>query len=161
MQIKIKLNGGTMPMKQHPEDAAFDLFVPNDFDLQPGRQVVDLKFSLEIPVGYAATIQPRSGFSSKGMEVFCVETAFDGKRTEGMERLNADVVRGLIDSNYRGNVGVIINVPCHFSGKRTLVKGTRIAQMQIVPVPLVDLVEVDVLSETDRGEGGFGHTGTL
>lgn len=160
MEVKIKLNGGIMPIRQHDDDAAFDLFVPQNVDLQPGRQVVDLKFSLEIPKGYAATIQPRSGFSAKGMEVYCSMTEFDGRRTEGTERLNADVVRGLVDSGYRGNVGVIVNVPCHFTGKRTLVQGTRIAQMQIVPVPVVTLKEVEELSETDRGDGGFGSTGT-
>lgn len=160
MEVKIKLNGGIMPRKQHENDAAFDLYVPEDVMLIPGRQVVDLKFSMEIPKGYAATIQPRSGFSSKGMEVYCSVTDFDGRRTEGMERLNADVIRGLIDEGYRGNVGVIINVSCHFQGIRKLIKGTRVAQMQIVPVPVVTLVEVDALSETDRGEGGFGHTGT-
>ena len=160
MNVKIKLNGGIMPMKQHAEDAAFDLFVPEDVTLQPGRQVVDLKFSIEIPKGWAATIQPRSGFSAKGMEVYCQQTEFDGRRIEGTERLNADVIRGLVDSNYRGNVGAIINVPCHFSGKRVLVKGTRIAQMQIVPVPDVTLLEVDTLSDTERGAGGFGSTGT-
>lgn len=146
-------------MRQHDDDAAFDLFIPNNVDLQPGRQVVDLKFSLEIPKGYAATIQPRSGFSAKGMEVYCNMVEFDGRKTEGTERLNADVIRGLVDSGYRGSVGVIVNVPCHFYGKRTLVQGTRIAQMQIVPVPVVTLKEVEELSETDRGEGGFGSTG--
>jgi dUTP pyrophosphatase len=159
MEVKIKLNGGIMPMRQHEDDAAFDLFVPLNIDLQPGRQVVDLKFSLELPRGYAATIQPRSGFSAKGMEVYCSMTELDGRRTEGTERLNADVVRGLIDAGYRGSVGVIVNVSCHFIGRRTLMQGTRIAQMQIVPVPVVTLKEVDELSETDRGEGGFGSSG--
>ena len=143
-----------MPKKAHPSDAAFDLYVPEDVELKFGRNVIDMGFALEIPVGYAATIQPRSGFSAKGMEVDC-----GGDAT----RIEADVVRGLIDANYRGNVGVIVNYH-RLVGKTwnwVIKKGTRIAQMQIVPVPVVDLVEVDVLSETDRGEGGFGHTGTL
>ena len=152
MQVKIKLNGGIMPKKAHPSDAAFDLYVPEDVKIGLGRKVIDMGFSLDIPEGYAATIQPRSGFSAKGMEV-----EGDGK----MIRINADVVRGLIDSHYRGNVGVIVNYP-RLEGKAfeiTLKKGTRIAQMQIVEVPQVDLVEVDELSDTDRGEGGFGSTG--
>lgn len=164
MKVKIKLNGGIMPKKAHEGDAAFDLYVPEDIVLQHGRQIIDLKFSIELPIGYAATIQPRSGFSSKGIEV---EEHFD-PFGEGADintvRVDGDVLRGLVDSGYRGNVGVILNIHslgaiynedyCHI-----LKKGTRIAQMQIVEVPKVKLVEVDELSDTDRGEGGFGHTG--
>lgn len=143
-----------MPKKQHDGDAAFDLYVPEDVELKLGRNVVDMGFSLELPRGYAATIQPRSGFSAKGMEVECCGE---------MIRIPADVVRGLVDSNYRGSVGVIINYPRGF-GKQwnwVLKKGTRVAQMQIVEVPDVELVEVDELSGSDRGNGGFGSTGSI
>jgi dUTP pyrophosphatase len=161
--VKIKLNGGMMPQKQHEGDAAFDVFVPEDVILRHGRQIIDLKFSIELPIGYAATIQPRSGFSSKGIEV---EEYFDpfgqGADVDNV-RIDGDVLRGLVDSGYRGNVGVILNI--HSLGGynedyyHILKKGTRIAQMQIVEVPQVALIEVDELSDTDRGEGGFGHTG--
>lgn len=153
-EVKIKLAGGIMPRKQHDGDAAFDLYVPEDVELKLGRNVVDMGFSLELPRGYAATIQPRSGFSAKGMEVEC-----GGE----MIRIPADVVRGLVDSNYRGSVGVIINYPRGFGRQWSWVlkKGTRVAQMQIVEVPEVELVEVDELSDTDRGNGGFGSTGSL
>lgn len=154
-----------MPKKVHPSDAAFDLYVPEDVVLQHGRQIINLKFSIELPIGYAATIQPRSGFSSKGIEV---EEYFDDPFGEGADintvRVDGDVLRGLVDSGYRGNVGVILNIHslgaiynedyCHI-----LKKGTRIAQMQIVEVPQVELVEVEVLSEADRGERGFGSSG--
>lgn len=153
MKVKIKLNGGMMPKKQHEDDAAFDLYVPEDVSLNLGRNVVDMKFSIELPRGYAATIQPRSGFSAKGMEVLCGDE---------MTRIPADVIRGLIDSNYRGNVGVIVNYPRAY-GKQfgwILKKGTRIAQMQIVEVPEIELIESEELSDTDRGESGFGSTGT-
>ena len=165
MEVKIKLNGGIMPKKAHPSDAAFDLYVPEDVVLRHGRQIIDLKFSIELPVGYAATIQPRSGFSSKGIEVEEHFNPFEGcEDTITMERINGDVLRGLVDSGYRGNVGVILNIVqmgCGYNEEyyHVLKKGTRIAQMQIVEVPQVDLIEVDELSETDRGEGGFGHTG--
>lgn len=154
-----------MPKKAHPSDAAFDLYVPEDVVLRHGRQIIDLKFSIELPVGYAATIQPRSGFSSKGIEVEEHFNLFEGcEDTITMERINGDVLRGLVDSGYRGNVGVILNIVqmgCGYNEEyyHVLKKGTRIAQMQIVEVPQVDLIEVDELSETDRGEGGFGHTG--
>lgn len=154
-----------MPKKAHPSDAAFDLYVPEDVVLQHGRQIIDLKFSIELPIGYAATIQPRSGFSSKGIEVeehFCL---FEGCEDDiSIVRINGDVLRGLVDSGYRGNVGVILNIVhmgCGYTDEyyHVLKKGTRIAQMQIVEVPQVELVEAEQLSDADRGEGGFGHTG--
>ena len=154
-----------MPKKAHPSDAAFDLYVPEDVVLQHGRQIIDLKFSIELPMGYAATIQPRSGFSSKGIEV---EEHFNPFGLEEdhitKERINRDVLRGLIDSGYRGSVKVILNIiqmGCGYNDEyyHVLKKGTRIAQMQIVEVPQIELVEAEELSETDRGEHGIGSTG--
>ena len=163
MNVKIKLNKGIMPKKAHPSDAAFDLYVPEDVVLQHGRQIIDLKFSIELPMGYAATIQPRSGFSAKGIEVEECFVLDDGSiRTESV-RVDGDVVRGLIDADYRGEVGVILHFMSLYSNNErlhyTIKKGTRIAQMQIVQVPQIELVEADDLSDTERGEGGFGSTG--
>ena len=162
-KVKIKLNGGIMPKKATDGAAAYDLYVPEDVVLKNGRQIVDLKFSLELPHGYAATIQPRSGFSAKGIEatkVF-VDGSFSADAESGV-RVNGDVIRGLVDEDYRGNVGVIIkaSIKSHPYEKMVVKKGTRIAQMQIIEVPQIELVEVDELTETDRGEGGFGSTGT-
>lgn len=150
-----------MPQKQHEGDAAFDLYVPEDTEIHSRRQVIDLKFGLELPKGYAATIQPRSGFSAKGMEVEVDRSKIDLPDID--YRLDADVIRGLVDENYRGNVGVIVRVHEPFTlGERLIIKkGTRIAQMQIVEVPQVELIEVEELSDTDRGEGGFGSTGAI
>ena len=143
-----------MPQKQHTGDAAFDLYVPRDTELKPGRQVLDLGFALELPHGFAATIQPRSGLSIKGMEVK------DKRGSDNILHIDADIIRGLVDECYRGHVGVIFkvfdtNASCYF-----IPKGTRIAQMQIVSVPDIELVESEELSETDRGQNGFGSTGT-
>ena len=151
-----------MPKKAHPSDAAFDLYVPEDVALKNGRQIIDMKFSLELPHGYAATIQPRSGFSAKGLEatkVF-IDGSFSADAESGV-RVDGDVIRGLVDEDYRGSVGVIVkaSIKGHPYEKMVIKKGTRIAQMQIVEVPQVELIEVEDLSETDRGEGGFGHTG--
>lgn len=150
-----------MPKKATEGAAAYDLYVPEDVVLTRGnRKVIDLKFSMEIPKGYAATIQPRSGFSAKGMEAEIFDTyPFDDEVTE-VRRIDADVVRGLIDSDYRGSVGVIIKINEQHDEIR-FKKDTRIAQMQIVEVPQVELIEVEELSDTDRGEGGFGSTGAI
>lgn len=165
MKVKIQLRGGILPTRATSGAAAYDLYVPEDVHLVNGRQVIDMKFGIELPQGYAATIQPRSGFSSKGIEVDEYFDPFGGGAEIETVRVEGDVLRGLIDADYRGNVGVILKVEhsgAFYSEEyyHILKKGTRIAQMQIVEVPQVELVEVDELSETDRGEGGFGHTGT-
>lgn len=162
MNINIRLEGGMLPQKAHPGDAAFDLYVPEDIELRYGRQVVDLMFSIEIPKGYAATIQPRSGCSVNGIEV--VWTYREGGKTVTVEKhkLDADVIRGLIDSNYRGHVGVILKVdelPFMEDTVWILKKGSRIAQMQIVPVPEVELVRAERLTPSERDVRGFGSTG--
>lgn len=163
--VKIKLNGGIMPQKATAGAAAYDLYIPEDVVLVHGRQIINLGFSMEIPQGYAATIQPRSGFSSKGIEVEEYLDPFGTGADVETTRIDGDVLRGLIDADYRGNVGVILNINRRgvmYSDKfyHILKKGTRIAQMQIVEVPQVELIEVDELSDTDRGEGGFGSTGS-
>ena len=164
MEVKIKLNGGIMPKKATDGAAAYDLYVPEDITLKQGRQIIDLKFSMEIPKGYAATIQPRSGFSSKGIEVEEHFDPFGVGPDITVERIDGDVLRGLIDADYRGNVGVILKIEslgANYGEEfyHVLKKGTRIAQMQIVEVPQVELIETDELSNTDRGDGGFGSTG--
>ena len=153
MDVKIQLNGGIMPQKQHVGDAAFDLYVPENVPVVFGRKLIDMKFALELPDGYAAIIQPRSGCSLKGIEVF--NDAGDSYY------MDADVKIGLVDSNDRKNVGTIIQMrynPAVSQGKWYIKKGSRISQMRIVEVPSVDLVLAEMLSVTDR-EGGFGTTG--
>lgn len=152
-----------MPRKANPTDAAYDLYVPNDVKLRSGRQVIDLGFSMEIPHGYAAIIQPRSGFASKGVETIYAQ-AFDGGDMFRSDcyRLDADVIIGLIDEKYRGGVGVILKVRQMMTKESAIIrKGTRIAQMRIVEVPDTELVEVDELDMSDDRGGGFGHTGTI
>ena len=155
-KIKIKLEGGIMPTKGSLFAAAYDLYVPHDVSLSHGRQVIDLGFRMELPHGKAAIIQPRSGFASKGIEVMM---SADGG-TAQPSRLDADVIIGLVDEDYRGHTGAILDV--HYKGEEavTLQKGTRIAQMQIVDVPETVLVEADELDMSNDRGGGFGHTGT-
>ena len=162
-QVKIKLNGGIMPTKGSEFAAAYDLYVPEDIELKYGRQVIDLKFSIELPHGYAAIIQPRSGFTCKGMQVqamvrsfwFAVCGVFSRE-----ERVDADVMVGLVDEDYRNNVGALVksNYKSLFR-KAFLPKGTRIAQMRIVKVPETSLIEVEELDMTKNRGGGYGHTG--
>ena len=103
-QIKIKLEGGIMPKKATPFDAAYDVYVPEDTDLKIGRQRIDLKFRMELPHGMAAFIRSRSGYSLKGIEA----TGVDVIGEEYDVILNADVMTGLVDEKYRGTVGVLV-----------------------------------------------------
>lgn len=155
-QIKIKLEGGIMPKKATPFDAAYDVYVPEDTDLKIGRQRIDLKFRMELSHGMAAFIRARSGYSLEGVDV----TVVDLRGNEEDVKIDADVMTGLIDEKYRGTVGVLFNLHfCVGYYKRAyLKKGTRIAQMQIVSVPDTEMVEADELDMTDDRGGGFGHT---
>lgn len=156
-RIKIKLEGGIMPKKATPFDAAYDVYVPEDTDLKIGRQRIDLKFRMELPHGMAAFIRSRSGYSLKGIEA----TVVDLQNKEYDVRIDADVMTGLVDEKFRGRPGVLLNLHSCEGGyyKRTyLKKGTRIAQMQIVSVPDTEMVEADELDMTDDRGGGFGHT---
>ena len=130
-----------MPMKATFGSAAYDVYTSKDVDmvLEYGeRMAVPLGFKMELPQGLAAVIQPRSGFSLKG------------------RRLNADVLIGLIDSDYRGEVHAIIRANDSIAG--TIPEGTRIAQMRIVTVPDTELVG-GIVNGSGRGKDGFGSTG--
>lgn len=107
--------------------------------LQPGeRALVPTGFSMALPAGYEAQIRPRSGLAYK-FGITCLNTP------------------GTIDADYRGEVKVLlINLG---QDPFTIHRGERIAQMVISPITQPDFIEVDVLSETDRGAGGFGSTG--
>jgi deoxyuridine 5''-triphosphate nucleotidohydrolase (dut) len=94
---------------------------------------------MQIPQGYEAQIRPRSGLALK----------------QGLTLLNAP---GTIDSDYRGPVGVI--VVNHGTDPLQITHGMRIAQMVVAPVVQAQFVLVDTLSDSLRGAGGFGSTGT-
>jgi dUTP pyrophosphatase len=107
--------------------------------LQPGaRALIPTGFAIGLPEGYEAQVRPRSGLALK----------------HGVTCLNSP---GTIDSDYRGEVGVIlIN---HGAEPFVIQRGERIAQMIVSPVVQSSWIEVEILDETARGAGGFGSTG--
>lgn len=161
-KIKIELCGGKMPTKAHETDAAFDVFTKENIDIEPYmRAAIPLGFKMQMPENLAAVIQPRSGMSLKGMA--CKVRTADGN-VEG--RVDADVLVGLVDSGYTGEVCALLRVGCgsitcrfRSNGGVYIPAGTKIAQMRIVEVPGVELVEGDIDKDTERGEGGFNSTG--
>ena len=143
MQIKI--------LKKHPDaiipqyategSSGLDLHarIPHEIYLQPGvRFSCPTGIGMEIPVGFEGQVRPRSGMAKK----------------YGITVLNAP---GTIDSDYRGEIcAILIN---HSDSAQTIEPGQRIAQLVIAPVMRVGFFQSETLSETVRGEGGFGSTG--
>ena len=140
--IKRLSHGADLPLPRYESElaAGMDLLAAIDqaIELSPGdRLIVPTGIAIALPAGFEAQVRPRSGLAAK----------------QGISVLNAP---GTIDADYRGEVGVIlINL-----GREpvTLNRGDRIAQMVIAPVVQADWVEVDDLSSTERGAGGFGST---
>ncbi|OPA77646.1 deoxyuridine 5'-triphosphate nucleotidohydrolase [Paenibacillus selenitireducens] len=132
----------SLPAKMSELAAGFDLYaaVTEPLVIEPGQRVlVPTGFAMAMPAQLEAQIRPRSGLAYK----------------HGITCLNTP---GTIDADYRGEVKVLlINLG---QTPFTIERNERIAQMVIQVVPQVRLVTVDELSETVRGAGGFGHTGT-
>ncbi|MAU14761.1 MAG: dUTP diphosphatase [Muricauda sp.] len=143
MKIKIiNKSGHRLPHYETLASAGMDLRadIEKPITLKPlERVIVPTGLFIELPVGYEAQIRPRSGLAAK----------------KGITVLNAP---GTIDADYRGNVGVIlVNLS---NDDFTVENGERIAQMVIAKHERAEWEEVESLSDTDRGEGGFGSTGT-
>jgi dUTP pyrophosphatase len=142
MQIRI-VNQSTneLPAYSTVQSAGMDLraFLGEAVTLEPlERRLIPTGLFIQLPVGFEAQIRPRSGLALK----------------KGLTVLNTP---GTIDADYRGEIGVIlINLS---SEPVTVENGERICQMVISKHESIAWQEVTVLEETDRGSGGFGHTG--
>lgn len=137
LDVNIKLlDDGKIPVYKTDGSAGADCFARIDVAIASKETaIVPLGFAVEIPKGYEMQIRPRSGLATKG------------KRG----------LFGTIDSDYRGEVCAIIY---NSSDNEFVVKkGDRIAQCLIAPVIIASFNAVDKLSETERGNGGFGSTG--
>ena len=135
-----RLNGDAIvPERAYAGDAGFDLAACERAELGPGeRAVVGTGLAVAIPEGYAGFVQPRSGLAAK----------------HGISVVNAP---GLIDSGYRGEVRVVL-LNTDRSEPFLVEPGMRIAQLVVLPVPALELVETDELPESERGVRGFGSS---
>jgi len=146
LQIRIKRVPGCedipLPRRMTDRSAGFDLHAAVDgpLSLGPGEiRLIPCGFHIAVPPGYEAQVRPRSGLAAR----------------HGITLVNTP---GTIDSDYRGQVMCpVINLGHE---PFTIERRMRIAQMVIAAVPAVQLLEVQELDDTARGEGGFGHTGT-
>ncbi len=143
MRIKFKLLSATAlpPQKMTEHSAGWDLSADLESPaiLEPGdRAAIPTGIAIELPEGYEGQIRPRSGLALKF----------------GLGVLNSP---GTIDADYRGEIKVIL---FNSSSETIIIQPTmRIAQLVICPVIKVSFEESDVLSDSERSEGGFGHTG--
>ena len=140
MKIKIKKinTDGRVPTRAKSSDAGYDLYSTVDMPITPtARQLVPTGIAIEIPEGYYGRIAPRSGLAV---------------------RAGIDILAGVVDSGYRNEIKVVmINLG---EGLVSVNKGDRIAQLIIEKCHDVEWEEVNELSDSDRGEGGFGSSGS-
>lgn len=143
MRIRRKPGLDDLPLPRYMTDhaAGMDLYSANDTPvlIAPGEiRVIPTGLFVEIPVGFEGQVRARSGLA----------------RDLGLMLPNAP---GTIDADYRGELQVIVG---NVSKKPFAIeRGTRFAQLVICPIQQVEVVEVEALTETTRGAGGFGHTG--
>ncbi|MCL2806739.1 MAG: dUTP diphosphatase [Coriobacteriia bacterium] len=130
----------TLPQYAYPGDAGLDLIATEELEISPGkRMLVPTGIAVAIPEGYAGFVQPRSGLALR----------------QGLTIVNTP---GLIDSQYRGEIKVIaLNTDAE--NTISIKRGQRIAQLVILPVPHITIVECDELDETARSSSGFGSSG--
>ena len=143
MKIKIKkLNeNAIIPTYGSEYAAGADLYacIESDEVIAPGQtKLIKTGLAIELPVGYAAFIYARSGLASK----------------RGLAPANKV---GVVDCDYRGEIMVALHN--HSSVEQSVAKGERIAQMVIAPYITAEFEESEALSDTVRGQGGFGSTG--
>lgn len=142
MKVKIiNKSNNELPAYETSASAGLDLraFIPESITLLPlGRSLIKTGLFMEIPEGYEAQVRPRSGLALKS----------------GITVLNAP---GTIDADYRGEIGVIlVNLS---QDNFEINTGDRIAQLVFAKVKQAKWILTEELSETERGEGGFGSTG--
>ena len=177
--------GAYKPTKAHPSDAGYDLYARMDVELAAGGTVrVDTGVHVLIPDGYVGLVQPCSSYSDAGVlaagSTVRVDTGAHGLIPDGYVGLvqprssysaaGVGTVTGVIDAGYTGSISVVLSSKSDLK----IYAGSRIAQLVIVPLPGVRLVEGDVMShksdvmshksdvmshKSERGCGGFGSTG--
>lgn len=142
--IKVKIKklhpNAVIPQYSKPGDAGLDLTAVEILDKHDLQITYDIGLSVEIPEGYVGLIFPRSSIRHKDLY------------------LSNSV--GVIDSGYRGNLQATFNKIETFDNiKHWYAVGDRVAQMIIIPYPQIEFEEVEELSDTERGTGGFGSSG--
>ena len=140
LRVQRLRDDAVIPVGAYDGDAGLDLAACEHVVLEPGaREIVATGIAVAIPDGHAGLVLPRSGLAAR----------------HGLSVVNAP---GLIDAGYRGELKVIL-LNTDRSEPFTVEPGMRIAQLVVVELPALDVVEVSELPASERGEGGFGSSG--
>lgn len=136
MNLIFENDGGYTPERAHEADAGYDLSCAHDIELSAGKvTVVDTCVRILIPDGHVGFVLPRSGLSASGVTV----------------------ATGVIDAGYTGHIKVAMSV---IAGQRSFCKGSRIAQLVVLPLSNLSLKEGSVrVLKTPRGNKGYGSSG--
>lgn len=142
LDVRVKLLSALarVPAKAHSGDAGWDIFASEPCEVGPGEtKIIKTGIALEIPPGWYGQIKSRSGLGAKGLIV----------------------TAGVVDSGYRGEIGVVVvNGNKGPEGSFSFRAGDKIAQMVFLPVPEVEINLTEALAGSARGHGGFGSTGS-
>jgi dUTP diphosphatase len=139
LPIRRLRDDAVIPERAYADDAGLDLAACERHELGPGeRATVGTGLAVAIPPGHAGFVQPRSGLAAR----------------HGLTVVNSP---GLVDAGYRGEIRVVL-LNTDAREAFTVEPGMRIAQLVVLPVPELDLVEVEELPESERGVRGFGSS---
>lgn len=138
MKVKLVNEYAQLPTRGSKDAAGLDLYCPFHIKVPADSQKkIPLGIAVEIPKGHMGLLVPRSSMSKTPLR--CANSV------------------GIVDADYRGEISIVYeNVSCR---DYMIFRGDRIAQLIIVPITVVDVEEVQTLSETERGTGGYGSTG--
>lgn len=142
MELRVRRlhEDAVVPARAHASDAGFDLVSVQDVELAPGaRATVGTGIAIELPTGWAGLVCPRSGLAAR----------------HGIGVVNGP---GVIDEGYRGEIRVVLH-NSDLSESFSIRSGDRIAQLVLVPVPQVAVIEAEDLTAAERSAAGFGSTG--
>lgn len=141
LKVKILHHSAILPQRAEPGSVGYDLCSIDEVVLRPfERKAIDTGVAVELPPGVYGRIAPRSGNALK---------------------FGLDVMAGVVDPSYKGELKVILVSLSDNNAELRLPKGSKIAQLVLEYVATPDVVEVDQLSETERGSNGFGSTGLV
>ena len=138
MLVKLLNEYAQLPTRGSKDAAGLDLYCPFHIKVPADSQKkIPLGIAVEIPKGHMGLLVPRSSMSKTPLR--CANSV------------------GIIDADYRGELSIAYeNISC---SDYTIFRGNRIAQLIIIPIAIVDVEEAQTLSETERGDGGYGSTG--
>lgn len=168
MEVKIKklYENSILPTKAHATDAGYDLYAHSKSYDDDGNVVYGSGIAMEIPQGYVGLVFPRSSNAEKDLllsnSVGVIDSGYRGEisfKFKGCCGIVKDEQKEVVAHSGESITiegGVILNIECY---PRTYKVGDRIGQIIIMPYPEIEFVEVDELSDSERGDGGYGSSG--